>query len=263
MRRQPRRHATASAFFRARAGLALCAVLLLAASLLAPRDTAAAETYRYKDPFGVWRTMQVPKGMGKHYRQAQIRVCLRVLGGAKCSSLQAAYANAGAAAGESDENRLARLQEHQGLEDYRQLIARAAAATGLDGALLGAVIAVESGFRKDARSPKGALGLMQLMPGTAAMLMDDTDLHAALVDPVTNVQAGSRHLRRLVDLYPGRLDLALAAYNAGEGAVQKYDGIPPYAETRAYVRDVIALYERLKLARAAQANPGARRADAH
>lgn len=248
---------------RARAGLALCAVLLLAASLLAPRDAAAAETYRYKDPFGVWRTMQVPKGMGKHYRQAQIRVCLRAQGGARCSSLQAAYANAGGPAGESDENRLARLQEHQGLEDYRQLIARAAASTGLDGALLGAVIAVESGFRKDARSPKGALGLMQLMPGTAATLMDDTDLHAALVDPVANVQAGSRHLRRLVDLYPGRLDLALAAYNAGEGAVQKYDGIPPYAETRAYVRDVIALYERLKVARAAKADPGARRADAH
>jgi soluble lytic murein transglycosylase-like protein len=223
-------------------------VLFLAvAGVLASGFATAAEMYRYQDPFGVWRSMPVAKGMGKYYKRAQIRVCLRAQGGAKCSALQAGYSGGGAL--QDGEGRLARLMDHQGLEDYRALIARAAAATGLDGALLGAVIAVESGFRKDARSPKGALGLMQLMPGTAAGLMDDSNIRAALVDPVANVQAGSRHLRRLVDQYPGRLDLALAAYNAGEGAVQKYDGIPPYAETLQYVRDVTALYERYKAAR--------------
>jgi len=87
---------------------------------------------------------------------------------------------------------------------------------------------------------------MQLMPSTAASVLAVDDIERALVDPATNVRAGSRHLRRLIDQYPGRLDLALAAYNAGEGAVRKYDAVPPYAETQAYVRDVTALYERYK-----------------
>ncbi|MGE8636479.1 MAG: lytic transglycosylase domain-containing protein, partial [Achromobacter piechaudii] len=126
------------------------------------------------------------------------------------------------------------------------LIERAAKDSGVDRALLTAVIAIESGFRSDARSPKGALGLMQLMPSTAAAVLAVDDIERALVDPATNVQAGSRHLRRLIDQYPGRLDLALAAYNAGEGAVRKYDAVPPYAETQAYVRDVTALYEHYK-----------------
>jgi soluble lytic murein transglycosylase-like protein len=225
----------------------LCVLSLAVAGVLVAGFAQAADVYRYQDPFGVWRSMTVAKGMGKYYKRAQIRVCLRVQGGAKCSALQAGYSGGGTE--QDSEARLARLQDHRGLDDYRALIAGAAAATGLDRALLAAVIAVESGFRKDARSPKGALGLMQLMPGTAAGLMDDIDIRAALVDPVANVQAGSRHLRRLVDQYPGRLDLALAAYNAGEGAVQKYDGIPPYAETQQYVKDVTALYERYKAER--------------
>jgi len=87
---------------------------------------------------------------------------------------------------------------------------------------------------------------MQLMPATAAPLLSVDDVERALVDPATNVQAGSRHLRRLIDRYPGRLDLALAAYNAGEGAVRKYDAVPPYAETQAYVKNVTALYEQYK-----------------
>lgn len=113
----------------------------------------------------------------------------------------------------------------------------------MDRALLTAVIAVESGFRSDARSPKGALGLMQLMPATAATLLAADDIERALVDPATNVKAGSSLLRRLIDQYPNRLDLALAAYNAGEGAVRKYDAVPPYAETQQYVRNVTALYQ--------------------
>ncbi|ANN68437.1 lytic transglycosylase domain-containing protein [Bordetella bronchialis] len=215
------------------------------------KDAGAGEVYRYKDPFGVWRSMTVDKGMSKYYTRAQARAAARC---AQCAPRLRVAGPAGAARTatvaraepEADEGRVAALSAHRGLEDYRGVIAKAAAQYGLDSALLGAVIAVESGFRKDARSPKGALGLMQLMPRTAAALLSDPDVERALVDPATNVQAGSRHLRSLIDQYPGRLDLALAAYNAGQGAVQKYDGIPPYAETQQYVRDVIALYARYK-----------------
>ncbi|HTJ99793.1 MAG TPA: lytic transglycosylase domain-containing protein [Bordetella sp.] len=219
------------------------------ALLAGARDARAGETYRYKDPFGVWRSMTVEKGMGKYYKRAQARAAARCPGCARSVLVGGSggvAATAAVAQEQAGEARVAALSAHRGLDDYRGVIAKAAADYGLDSALLGAVIAVESGFRKDARSPKGALGLMQLMPDTAAALLSDPDVERALVDPATNVRAGSRHLRSLIDQYPGRLDLALAAYNAGQGAVQKYDGIPPYAETQQYVRDVIALYARYK-----------------
>ncbi|ARP85531.1 lytic transglycosylase domain-containing protein [Bordetella genomosp. 9] len=221
-------------------------------ALAVPR-AQAGEIYRYKDPFGNWRSMIVDKGMARTYKRAQARAAVRKGGDARCTECARRYTVGGpavrttlAAAGRQNDARLEALSVHRGLDDYRSVIAKAAADSGLDSALLGAVIAVESGFRKDARSPKGALGLMQLMPDTAAALLGDLDVERALVDPAINVRAGSRHLRSLIDQYPGRLDLALAAYNAGQGAVQKYDGIPPYAETQQYVRDVIALYARYK-----------------
>jgi|GEM_PF-1434686 len=117
------------------------------------------------------------------------------------------------------------------------IINEAARAAGLDSALLMAVIDVESGGNPQAVSPKGASGLMQLMPGTAAR-------HGAsdLFDARQNVAAGARYLKELIRQF-GELPLALAAYNAGEGAVQKYGGqIPPYAETQSYVPRVIARY---------------------
>ncbi|CAE6739120.1 Membrane-bound lytic murein transglycosylase F [Paraburkholderia domus] len=117
------------------------------------------------------------------------------------------------------------------------MINEAAHAADVDSALLMAVIDVESGGNPQAVSPKGATGLMQLMPSTGAR-------HGAsdLFDPRQNVAAGARYLRRLM-LQFGDLQLALAAYNAGEGAVQKYGGqIPPYAETMSYVPKVIGRY---------------------
>lgn len=114
----------------------------------------------------------------------------------------------------------------------------------LDARLLVAVIAVESRWNPAARSRAGAVGLAQLMPGTAA------DLGADAADPLENVAASARYLRALIDRF-GERDpaaccvLALAAYNAGPGAVERYGGVPPYAETRRYVRRVTALWRRL------------------
>jgi soluble lytic murein transglycosylase-like protein len=110
---------------------------------------------------------------------------------------------------------------------------------GLDPALVLAVASVESGFRPKAVSPKGAQGLMQLMPATATSLGV-----ADAFDPETNLEGGSRYLAELIALYDGDLTKALAAYNAGPGAVKRHGGVPPYQETRAYVKKVLERYKK-------------------
>ena len=122
---------------------------------------------------------------------------------------------------------------------------------GIDYELLQAVIATESGFDTYAVSPKGAVGLMQLIPPTAARYGVKADKNAPiekkLTDPKTNIAAGSRYLHDLIKLFPGQLELALAAYNAGEGAVQRAGNkIPNYPETQNYVKTVMQLYSHLK-----------------
>jgi len=121
--------------------------------------------------------------------------------------------------------------------DIDTLVNEAAARYGLEADLLAAVIAVESGYRPGAVSPKGAQGLMQLMPGTARELAV-TDAF----DPAQNIDAGARHLKRLLDQNGGRYWRALAAYNAGEGNVARYKGLPPFRETMSYVRQVLDRY---------------------
>jgi hypothetical protein len=121
--------------------------------------------------------------------------------------------------------------------DVRELAAAAAHRHGLDPGLVLAVVAVESGFRPQAVSPKGAQGLMQLMPRTASEL-GVTDAF----DPAQNLDGGVRHLGSLLALYDGDVRRALAAYNAGQGAVARHNGVPPYAETRAYVEKVLRRY---------------------
>jgi soluble lytic murein transglycosylase-like protein len=116
-----------------------------------------------------------------------------------------------------------------------QIASEAADRYGLPTSLVHALIQVESAWRIDAVSHKGAIGLMQLMPATAERI--GVDPH----DPVENLVGGVHLLSRLVQRYR-RLDLALAAYNAGETAVNRYAGIPPYPETQAYVRKVLSLY---------------------
>lgn len=136
-------------------------------------------------------------------------------------------------------------------KSVRPHLRRAAERSGIDYALLKAVIATESGFDAHAVSPKGALGLMQLMPATAERFgvaaAGSRTLAQQLHDPAVNVPAGARYLRHLLDLFDGRLDLALAAYNAGEGAVHRAgQKIPPFKETQNYVKTVLALYRQLQ-----------------
>ncbi len=111
----------------------------------------------------------------------------------------------------------------------------AAASNGIDPALLKGLVSQESGFDPNARSGAGALGLTQLMPGTAASLGVTNPL-----DPAQSLQGGAKYLRQQLDRFGGDERLALAAYNAGPGAVQRYGGVPPYSETQNYVNSVMA-----------------------
>jgi soluble lytic murein transglycosylase-like protein len=121
---------------------------------------------------------------------------------------------------------------------YGTALSLAAERHRVDGLLLAAIVAVESGFTPEAVSPRGARGLMQVRPavGEAYGAKD-------LFDPYVNADVGSRYLSSLMGDYEGDLELALAAYNAGPAAVARYGGVPPYRETRAYVRKVTARYE--------------------
>jgi soluble lytic murein transglycosylase len=121
---------------------------------------------------------------------------------------------------------------------YADLIHTIAADQGVDPALVKAIIRAESNFDRRAVSRKGAQGLMQLMPGTAGRYAVGNTF-----DPAENIRGGVRYLRLLQDRFPGQLHLAVAAYNAGESAVLRYNGIPPYAETRQYVSRVLRLYD--------------------
>jgi soluble lytic murein transglycosylase-like protein len=114
-------------------------------------------------------------------------------------------------------------------------ITAAAKKHGIDPALLAGLVKQESGFNPNAGSPAGARGLTQLMPGTAAGLGVSN-----VLDPVQNLDGGAKYLRQQLDAFGGDVTRALAAFNAGPGAVQRYGGVPPYAETQNYVRIVQA-----------------------
>jgi len=123
-------------------------------------------------------------------------------------------------------------------EKYDPLILKTAEKHSVDYALVKAVIRAESNFNPTAISRVGARGLMQLMPGTAYALRVNDSFH-----PEDNIEGGVRYLRYLLNLFQGDLHLALAAYNAGERAVFRYRGIPPYQETRTYVRRVLHYFQ--------------------
>jgi soluble lytic murein transglycosylase-like protein len=140
-----------------------------------------------------------------------------------------------AAAAPADGPRTLPVLDDQG--DLRGIVQRLSAERGLDPKLVDSVVRVESAYNPSAVSHKGALGLMQLMPDTARRLEVDDPF-----DPEQNVRGGIRELDRLIERYSGNLQLALAAYNAGEGAVERHRGIPPFQETRDYVARVLSLY---------------------
>ena len=122
---------------------------------------------------------------------------------------------------------------------YDPIVQNVGAKLQVDGALIHAIIRAESNYDRFAISNKGAMGLMQLMPATVTRYGVKN-----VFDPADNIEGGSRYLKDLIELYSGRTDLVLAAYNAGQEAVKRYGGIPPYPETRAYIGRIQAAYDK-------------------
>ena len=171
--------------------------------VLVSRQSGEADIYMRRDERGVVHFTNIPKGPG-------YRTLLRT------------------------KPARGRLRPRRDTTEFDSLIRAASRRHGVEFSLVKAVIKAESAFDIRALSPAGARGLMQLMPATAAM-------HGVsnIYSPNQNIEGGVRHLRLLLDRYDGNLTLTLAAYNAGSKAVQRYNGVPPYRETRQYVRRVL------------------------
>ncbi len=217
--------------------------LLCAAALLAAAGGAHADVYGYIDDTGT-----------AHFATSAIdtRYQLFVRGNDHFDSADfTAPAARGTIAPVLPANRsplFRYLVQHPHLKKFAPFLDQAARDYGVEPALLKAVMAAESGFNPTAVSPKGAIGLMQLMPATAERygLAGDAkrSIQQKLTDPKTNIRLGARYLRDLRQLFPGKPELVIASYNAGEGAVQKYrNAIPPYPETRNYVQLVSQFYQ--------------------
>lgn len=190
-------------------GTASRTVVFLVLFLLAFVGRAGADIFVYKDPQGVLHFTNVPNHSG-------FRVTIREGKAGPANPLLSPGA-------------------------FGKIIRIASDRYGVDPDLVRAVVKVESDFNSYARSHKGAQGLMQLMPETAR-LHNVSDVY----DPEQNIDGGVRHLKLLRERFQGDLALTLAAYNAGVKAVEKYGGIPPYAETREYVRRVLMQYRRYR-----------------
>ena len=146
---------------------------------------------------------------------------------------------------------IATFNKSANFKPMRKLLQQAAATHKVDYELLQAMVATESGFDHTAVSPKGAVGLMQLMPPTAerfGVRADNAgDISTKLTDPKTNIMAGAKYIKYLLKMFPGQPELAVAAYNAGEGSVKRAGNqVPNYRETQNYVRSVLGLYASLK-----------------
>nr|WP_116309965.1 lytic transglycosylase domain-containing protein [Cupriavidus taiwanensis] len=221
------------------------AATLLALAGLACVPAAHAELWGFIDADGV-----------AHFADQKLdaRYKLFMKDGGKLDTGRLAARQAQAARGDIDldidleQHKLYRyVLNHPNIKTVEPLIHQIAGKQDVDPALVKAVMAVESGFNPAAVSPKGAIGLMQVIPDTGARFGVSADarrtIEQKLADPRTNITAGVRYLSWLMQQFPGNLELVLAAYNAGEGAVQRYNNrIPPYPETRQYVSTVLQFY---------------------
>lgn len=243
---------------RKRAGWGLAPILCLLFATTAP---ARADLWAYIDANGVAHVAPEKRDARYELFFRSGDPGTRTLGKARDSMADAAQ-EASAAVAASQATLAPRLQAlfdvSPGYKAARPHLREAAARHRIDYELLKALIVAESGFDPRAVSPKGAVGLMQVMPPTGERwglrANARTPVAQQLTDPATNVRIGTRYLRHLIDLFPGRLDLALAAYNAGEGAVQRAGmRVPDYRETQQYVKTVLQLYEQLKPASSLQA----------
>lgn len=205
------------------------AALLAGAALLGQAGGAMADIYGYVDEHGVAHLSNVPLDHRYYLFKKESRATL--LPGVNTIIAEAPVPAPRRTTHVNPANR----------KQYTPLISTVAKELKLDAALLHALITVESGYDPKARSPKGAMGLMQLMPDTARRYAV-----ANVWDPGENLRGGARYLRDLLAMFDDNLSLALAAYNAGEKAVVQYGNkIPPYPETRSYVPRVLQQYHLL------------------
>lgn len=246
-RQQPSLQGGGLARLRAGVRLAAAKLLLAGAGWLALAPAAHADLWAYVDEFGI--THFAAEALDERYK-------LFFKGDSYDSTQPGLQLRPDAAA--QGLNARTRMQSFFEVspryKSVRPHLQKAAERTGVEYELLKAVIAVESGFDAGAVSPKGAVGLMQLMPATAERFgvaaSKSRSMQQQLADPAVNIPAGARYLSYLMSLFPDRLDLVLAAYNAGEGAVQKFGkAIPPYKETMNYVKAVTGIYEQLLAAK--------------
>jgi soluble lytic murein transglycosylase-like protein len=210
--------------------MVFCRLSLLAYALLPA--AAAADVWGYVDEQGI-----------AHFATERLDSRYKLFLQGDASRISPA-----ALAGPGKPELLRYLSQHPNLKKFEPLIKRASDEFAVDAALLKAVMAAESGFNPDAVSPKGAIGLMQVMPTTAEQygLQGDrqASLEEKLADPKTNIRIGARYLRDLGKLFPNEQQLVLAAYNAGQGAVQQHrNRIPPYPETKNYVQLVTQFHQ--------------------
>jgi soluble lytic murein transglycosylase-like protein len=185
--------------------------------------TAQADIYQYVDDSGVVHFTNVPGASVK--RPTRVRAETR-----SASAESIAAARADAPARETGGQSVVPVS-------YHQFINIACEKYGVDPSLVRALVKVESDFNPFALSRRGAMGLMQLMPQTAS----DMNVKNSF-SPQDNIEGGVRYLRYLLDRYEGNLSLALAAYNSGESAVKRWGTVPPFKETRDYVKKVLAIY---------------------